>query len=116
RLGERLFVPSLTHAPPRSFLVPDPSPPPNPRDTPAPRVAGPHAETLEAKERPAETDVPTEALPAFVAAPLTLVGRTFGAFELLEEIGRGGMGVVFKRSEEHTSELQSLTNLVCRLL
>ena len=25
-------------------------------------------------------------------------------------------GVVFGRSEEHTSELQSLTNLVCRLL
>src|SRR5438046_5721360 len=26
------------------------------------------------------------------------------------------LGVVAKRSEEHTSELQSLTNLVCRLL
>src|SRR5437016_10832012 len=29
--------------------------------------------------------------------------------------GKGGQGVVV-RSEEHTSELQSLTNLVCRLL
>ena len=45
------------------------------------------------------------------------------------EVLRGGMGqmgdgavcnftapAVFDRSEEHTSELQSLTNLVCRLL
>src|SRR5258706_11441890 len=28
----------------------------------------------------------------------------------------GGLVVILKRSEEHTSELQSLTNLVCRLL
>src|SRR5437016_10442214 len=30
--------------------------------------------------------------------------------------GEAGAGVLFPRSEEHTSELQSLTNLVCRLL
>src|SRR5437016_11967455 len=31
--------------------------------------------------------------------------------------GKGGSaGVTSRRSEEHTSELQSLTNLVCRLL
>src|SRR5437899_4282772 len=35
----------------------------------------------------------------------------FGDYELLKEIGRGG-----QRSEEHTSELQSLRHLVCRLL
>src|SRR5438093_7769841 len=29
---------------------------------------------------------------------------------------QGAKGVVIARSEEHTSELQSLTNLVCRLL
>src|SRR5437016_11170519 len=29
---------------------------------------------------------------------------------------RSGMPIVSERSEEHTSELQSLTNLVCRLL
>ena len=28
----------------------------------------------------------------------------------------GSNGFLFGRSEEHTSELQSLTNLVCRLL
>src|SRR5438046_6884990 len=33
----------------------------------------------------------------------------------LEALGRAA-GVVRARSEEHTSELQSLTNLVCRLL
>src|SRR5437016_9621784 len=30
--------------------------------------------------------------------------------------GYGGYGISQTRSEEHTSELQSLTNLVCRLL
>src|SRR5207237_4123754 len=30
--------------------------------------------------------------------------------------GEGGLGVVARRSEEHTSELQSHLNLVCRLL
>src|SRR2546430_4593856 len=33
---------------------------------------------------------------------------------LIEQLGSGGMAVV--RSEEHTSELQSQSNLVCRLL
>src|SRR5262245_50034243 len=44
-------------------------------------------------------------------------------YEVEAVLGRGGMGVVFqarhlplKRSEEHTSELQSLRHLVCRLL
>src|SRR5438093_6615151 len=37
--------------------------------------------------------------------------RRFG----LDGVGRPGRGFLL-RSEEHTSELQSLTNLVCRLL
>src|SRR5256886_9198527 len=60
-------------------------------------------------------------------------------YEIVEELGRGGMAIVFrarekqherdvaikvlpfslafdKRSEEHTSELQSQSKLVCRLL
>src|SRR5437016_8935117 len=45
----------------------------------------------------------------------------FDANGLIEMVDKGGAGharfVVDKhRSEEHTSELQSLTNLVCRLL
>src|SRR2546422_5127412 len=38
--------------------------------------------------------------------------------ELLHRCGRGGAepGVIYGRSEEHTSELQSRLHLVCRLL
>src|SRR5205814_8928177 len=35
---------------------------------------------------------------------------------LADEIARPGVGAVDDRSEEHTSELQSLRHLVCRLL
>src|SRR5258706_677796 len=43
-------------------------------------------------------------------APLVVVGLEVGG-EL-----RGRVRIGLHRSEEHTSELQSLTNLVCRLL
>src|SRR5258706_2698742 len=33
-----------------------------------------------------------------------------------DHVGAADCGVALRRSEEHTSELQSLTNLVCRLL
>src|SRR2546430_10990875 len=36
--------------------------------------------------------------------------------ELKECAKRLGLGFIFARSEEHTSELQSQSNLVCRLL
>src|SRR5437016_7209351 len=37
-------------------------------------------------------------------------------YKFLLAHGTAGLSVAFDRSEEHTSELQSLTNLVCRLL
>src|SRR5438093_4442534 len=46
------------------------------------------------------------ALAAALAADLAVAGVAVA----------GGAGAAVARSEEHTSELQSLTNLVCRLL
>src|SRR2546427_8497494 len=59
--------------------------------------------------------------------PYTTLFRSLGGrFSLTGEFYRGralgglggglGRSVVFNRSEEHTSELQSQSNLVCRLL
>src|ERR1039457_4298414 len=44
------------------------------------------------------------------SAPITVVDRTPGFFT----INQGGTGAAIIRSEEHTSELQSPCNLVCR--
>src|SRR2546430_7652453 len=52
--------------------------------------------------------VAIQAVPAGVVAP--------DAEKLLREILDGNRGVLAFRSEEHTSELQSQSNLVCRLL
>src|SRR5262249_56589295 len=52
-------------------------------------------------------------------ATLTLIPEEFGATVRLKKIVDTLVGAILKRlsrSEEHTSELQSLTNLVCRLL
>src|SRR5438093_8407019 len=42
--------------------------------------------------------------------------RHLPAVPLDQELRQAGEGLGLGRSEEHTSELQSLTNLVCRLL
>src|ERR1019366_1978860 len=44
--------------------------------------------------------------------PIVLARRQPG-YQLFEHVGTDGLEVAVQRSEEHTSELQSLTNLVC---
>src|SRR5258706_9968205 len=43
-------------------------------------------------------------------------GTSILVSNFLASVMRAGDELLFPRSEEHTSELQSLTNLVCRLL
>src|SRR5438046_7797969 len=46
----------------------------------------------------------------------TTVFRVLSSVGYLASYSHAGRYYTLKRSEEHTSELQSLTNLVCRLL
>src|SRR5438046_4921759 len=56
--------------------------------------------------------------PIFVVVGAVLGRRAVvvGARRLEQPVELAGRDVLGPRSEEHTSELQSLTNLVCRLL
>src|SRR6516162_5216625 len=83
--------PGPPHMPQRPKpTAPEPNPPPGGKAKPAPRSA-----------RSVRTDSPnlsecptldaTVGLPALSTAP-SLVGQTIGDFQILEEIGRGGMG------------------------
>src|SRR5438046_3812994 len=59
-------------------------------------------------------DLPVEKLRTLVRACLT--GGDSSGSVVLDATNRRGKRIRCRRSEEHTSELQSLTNLVCRLL
>src|SRR2546430_5757321 len=66
------------------------------------------------------TGVQTCALPIllrqFPSHPPPVAGRNHHRGRRGGRQRRGTLGNVFDRSEEHTSELQSQSNLVCRLL
>src|SRR5258706_11990725 len=49
------------------------------------------------------------------ALPISEMGERVLA-DIQKELGLAKLDIKYQRSEEHTSELQSLTNLVCRLL
>src|SRR5258706_2035713 len=62
-----------------------------------------------------ELPVSPRAAPAIRPGQLVAIGASTGGTEALREI-LSQLPEVIPRSEEHTTELQSLTNLVCRLL
>src|SRR5437016_9510846 len=57
-----------------------------------------------------------QACDAFVALEERQAGSATKTLLKIIYIRKTSFGLLWQRSEEHTSELQSLTNLVCRLL
>ena len=62
------------------------------------------------------TDFPGLVRKMFMRDPDTLATKGIYRWETLEDADKGHDDAWLERSEEHTSELQSLAYLVCRLL
>jgi len=77
---------------------------------PAP-LAGPGAVSGTMDWRPS-TDTNATNLPASHSAPAALLGVRFGGHELFEELGRGGMGVVWRAREMARDRIVALKQLM----